>query len=126
MNEPEQVLKTDAVGRMHTPRERRERILDEFEQSGLSGAEFSKLVGIKYQTFANWASKRRRERVQCPTSAGDVSTVAKVRWLEAVPGKSEASHPGVLTIHLPGGACIQASDSKQVALAAHLVRLLAC
>ncbi len=58
----EAVLKTDAKGRVQTPSERREKLLDEFERSGLSGAKFAALVGIKYQTFAAWAAQRRKQR----------------------------------------------------------------
>jgi len=35
-------------------REQRERILDEYERSGLSGAKFAAVYGVKYQTFATW------------------------------------------------------------------------
>lgn len=40
-----QVLKTDEKGRIRTPAKRREKLLDEFEQSGLSGRKFAELVG---------------------------------------------------------------------------------
>ena len=56
----EAILKTDVLGRVKTPKERREQLLDEFEKSGLTGQKFAALVGIKYQTFATWAQKRRR------------------------------------------------------------------
>ena len=42
----EQVLKSDSKGRIQTPPQRRERLLDEFERSGLSGKKFSALVGV--------------------------------------------------------------------------------
>ena len=51
----EVVLKTDGLGRVKTPVARRESLLDEFERTGLSGAKFAALAGIKYQTFAAWA-----------------------------------------------------------------------
>jgi transposase len=53
------MLKTDEAGRVQTPVERRERLLDEFDRSGLSGAKFAALAGIKYSTFATWAARRR-------------------------------------------------------------------
>jgi len=58
----EAILKTDLLGRVRTPREHREMVLDEFERSGLSGERFATLAGIKYSTFATWAQKRRRQR----------------------------------------------------------------
>ena len=45
----EAILKTDVLGRVRTPRERREHLLDEFERSGLSGQKFAVLAGIKYR-----------------------------------------------------------------------------
>jgi hypothetical protein len=57
------LLKTDALGRVRTPAARRERLLDEFERSGMSGVKFAAFVGVKYQTFATWAQQRKRRRV---------------------------------------------------------------
>ena len=39
------VMKRDVVGRVVTPAAKREELLDEFERSALSGAEFARLVG---------------------------------------------------------------------------------
>jgi hypothetical protein len=58
----EVVLKQDVLGRVKTPKARREQLLDEFERSGLPGQRFVELAGIKYQTFATWVQKRRRQR----------------------------------------------------------------
>ena len=58
----EVVLKQDVLGRVKTPKARREQLLDEFERSGLPGLKFAELVGIKYQTFATWAQRWRRQR----------------------------------------------------------------
>jgi hypothetical protein len=68
------ILRTDAQGRVHTPAARRESLLDEFERSGLSGAKFAALAGIKYQTFlprgrpggANWVWPRLRPSQPIP------------------------------------------------------------
>ena len=53
-----QILKTDALARVRTPASRRRELLEEFDRSGLSGAKFAALAGIKYSTFATWAAKR--------------------------------------------------------------------
>ena len=45
---------TDVLGRLHRTREQRERILHEYERSGLSGPKFAALCGVKYRTFATW------------------------------------------------------------------------
>ena len=47
-----EILKKDRSGRVRTPREKREAILDEYEGSGMRGPEFAGHVGMKYQTFA--------------------------------------------------------------------------
>lgn len=124
----EQLLKSDVLGRVHTPKERRESLLDEFEQSGLSGTKFAALAGVKYQTFANWAQRRRKQRRQNPTVAKtSAPSVSTVRWLEAVVEKSKlpaGAAPGVLTVHLPGGARMEIAEATQAALAAQLLRSL--
>jgi hypothetical protein len=53
------MLKRDAVGRVVTPCEKRESLLDEFERSARSGAEFARVAGVKFQTFAGWVQRHR-------------------------------------------------------------------
>jgi hypothetical protein len=50
--------------------EHRERILDAFESSGMSGQAFAIHHGIKVQTFASWMQKRRRIRSEYDDEAG--------------------------------------------------------
>jgi hypothetical protein len=57
-----EILKQDGHGRVRVPAGRRESLLDEFEKSGASGAQFARLTGIKYATFAGWVLKRRKQR----------------------------------------------------------------
>ena len=59
---PKNILKVDVLGRVHTPTEQREAILDGFERSGMPATRFAKKHGINYQTFASWVQKRRRLR----------------------------------------------------------------
>jgi hypothetical protein len=80
-----QILKRDTAGRVRTPRERREAILKEFDQSAMSGQKFAKWAGIKYPTFANWLQQRRKQR-QAQVPAGAEAADA-LRWVEAVVGK---------------------------------------
>jgi hypothetical protein len=119
----EEVLKTDVLGRVKTPKERREALLDEFERSGLTGQKFAAVVGINYQTFATWAQKRRRQRGAYPA----VKAPKQLRWLEAVVEQAQEAggkNPLALVLELPGGARVQINDSKQAALAAVLLRAL--
>jgi hypothetical protein len=97
----EQILKTDAQGRVRTPAKRRESLLEEFDRSGLSGSKFAELAGIKYQTFATWLQKRRRQ------GASPTKTAHAVRWLETVVEQAHASgrkNQLALVVELPGGA----------------------
>lgn len=123
----EVVLKQDVLGRVKTPKARREQLLDEFERSGLPGLKFVELAGIKYQTFATWAQKRRRQRGD--EAAGKLTAAKKsVQWLEAVltpPPEAVVKTGGLsLVLHLSGGVRVEISDGKQVELAAALVRAL--
>ena len=71
------ILKVDTLKRVRVPKARREAILDEFERSGLSGAAFAKLHGLKYGTFATWLLKRRKQasRGAVPRAAVDFAQV---------------------------------------------------
>jgi len=124
----EMVLKTDVRGRVQTPAARRESLLDEFERSGLSGAKFAALAGIKYQTFAAWALRRRKQRGVVSPAKAPTPPAERVRWLEAVIEQAQSSGPqrsSSVRVQLPGGACLEITDEKQAALAAILVRALA-
>ncbi len=57
-----EILKVDVLGRVTVPKEKREELLDAFEASGMSGAQFAQHHGINVQTFASWIQKRRRAR----------------------------------------------------------------
>src|SRR5882724_8534643 len=117
------ILKTDTQGRVQTPATRRESLLDEFERSGLSASKFAALVGIKYQTFAAWAARRRKHT----TTKSPAKPVDPVRWLEAVVQEAQAPvtpKASMVVLRLPGGAQLELADLKQVPLAAALVRAL--
>jgi len=121
------VLKSDAVGRVKRSRAQRERLLDEFERSGLSGTKFAALAGIKYQTFAFWAQRRRKARAADGSAKVPAPSVDKVRWLEAV--VEQAQNPSrtrttALVLQLPGGARLEIADVPQAVLAAAFVRAL--
>lgn len=127
----EQILKTDTLGRVRTPRERREALIEEFEKSGLSGTKFAEFIGVKYQTFASWRQQRRRKLVRRAQAAPGQTAPdggAPLRWVEALlegsaaPGSQSAA---ALQVHLPGGARLEIGDRAQAALAAELLRALA-
>ena len=125
---PDEILKTDVLGRVRTPRARREALLEEFEKSGASAKKFAALVGVNYQTFASWVQARRKARGQYPLAARKVS--ASVRLLEAVvedDGDEVRERAGAagLRIELPGGSRMVVASAGQLPLAAELLSLLA-
>jgi hypothetical protein len=135
LNSDVEVLKQDAGGRVRVTRERREALLDEFERSGVSGAQFARLAGIKYSTFAAWVAKRRRKRAQA--GDGDQGTgqgvlqvgVARsrggaLRWCEAVVEGAGGTGAG-LRVELPGGSGLVIASPGQLPLVAELVVLIA-
>lgn len=123
------ILKTDVLGRVRTPAARREQLLDEFERSGMSGTAFAAFVGIKYQTFATWAQRRRRKPAAHPKPSVKAAAAApkQLRWMEAVieqaQAPAESNHLG-LVLHLPCGVRVELTEVKQVPLAVALVRAL--
>jgi hypothetical protein len=116
------IIKADGLGRRQTSAVRREKLLDEFEHSGLSGAQFAKLTGVRYSTFAGWAQRRRKQRGASlkPTVQPD-----PVRWLEAQlePKGLSASSAG-LVLALPGGVRAEMTQAGQAGLIVALLRAL--
>jgi hypothetical protein len=120
MNPTDRILKVDVVGRVWTPREQREAVLDEFERSGLPATEFAAHVGVKYPTFASWVQKRRKRR-------GDGARPSRkepgaLKWVEATVDEAKAGAARTLTVHLPGGVRLEVGDAGQAVLAAQLLR----
>jgi len=114
------LIKTDGKGRVRMPADQREKLLEEFERSGISGPQFAAVVGVKYQTLAGWARKRR-QRGQAKVIS-PVPPVSAARWLEAEVAGTPASAP--LILQLPCGARLEVADAKQAVLAARLVQAL--
>ncbi len=120
-----EVLKTDVLGRVKTPKERRKVILDEFERSGLSGRKFAEVIGVNYQTFAGWVQRQRRERKEYSTRGKTpVASTPQLHWVEAVVEKAGCSSSTGLVVHLPGGARMEIVDAAQATLAAVVLRSL--
>ena len=96
--------------------------------SGLSGAAFARMAGVKYATFANWVQQRRK----MSGGAGErsVAHAGTVRLLEAVVeedglGTMKAGSAAGLVVELPGGCRLRVESPVQLAMAAELVNLVA-
>jgi transposase len=128
----DQIVKVDRIGRIKTPRERREALLAEFDRSGMSGQQFAKWAGIKYGTFITWVQKRRRKGTpgQAEDKRAPTGTKSEVRWVEAVLEKATAkkseAHPNatVMIVQGPGGVRLELSEEHHVLWAAKLLRHL--
>jgi hypothetical protein len=47
-------IKADRIGRIRLEPAQREKLLEAFERSGMSGAAFARHCGVKYPTFIAW------------------------------------------------------------------------
>lgn len=115
-----ELLKTDALGRLKVPPQKRDAILDSFEQSGMSGSAFAAHIGVKYQTFATWVQKRRRGREVAPSAKTGKRPLALV---EAVLDRGEPVSGG-LEVEAPGGIKLRLGRREDIALAVELLRAL--
>ena len=119
------ILKTDVLGRVRMPADRREAILDAFEQSGMSGQAFAKHVGIKYPTFATWIQKRRRLHGEYPQKKPSNPPSSPITFVEAhIEKPSERLLQDGLEVHIPEGIKLMIRSQAEVDLAAQLIRCL--
>lgn len=111
------VLKTDTLGRIQTPVQQREVLLDAFERSGMSGAAFARVHGIRYTTFAWWRQQRNRRRSKKQDAA------AQPFFEEVDVRRSRDEQPG-LKVALPGGASVRIEQADQFPMVAALLKYL--
>ena len=108
-----EILKTDRIGRVQRSREEIDAILDSFEASAMSGAEFARQHGLNYPTFASWRARRRKEREQ------DKGEVSEFTFLEVTSGIT-AEEP-TITIDLGTSMHLKIESETQTHLAADLI-----
>lgn len=113
-------MKVDAAGRVWTPCEQRDAVLDEFERSGMPAAKFAQRIGMKPSTLASWIQRRKERRSEA--EAVKPKERAALQWVEASVADGGATR--ALLVHLPGGACMEIGDAAQAVLAAELLRAL--
>lgn len=126
-NTTEGVIKSDTIGRMITPTERRRSLVEEYEKSGLSGTKFAALVGVKYTTFAGWLQRYRRQRGGRGEVKGVADAASQMRWLETVIEQAQSpagKDRSALIVQLPGGARAEISTVHQAGLVAALLQAL--
>jgi transposase-like protein len=116
------LLKTDARGRVRATPERRAAILAEFDRSGVSAAQFARLAGIKYSTFAQWVQRHRRSR---PARKPARRSLRLLEAIVAPNAKSPVRTDEPLRLHLPGGGHLEVRSPAHVPLVAALLQALA-
>lgn len=117
------ILKTDTLGRVRMPRERREAILDEFESSGMSGQAFAKRIGVKYTTFASWRQQRRRRSGSNPTPKAKPEPTT-VQLFEEVANPQPSVLGECLEVETRHGLKLSVRTKAEAGLAAELLRCL--
>lgn len=119
------ILKTDVLGRVSMPADRREAILDTFEQSGMSGQAFARQIGVKYPTFASWIQKRRRMRGEYSQKKLSESAPSQITFVEAQIEKPPvATLQAALEVQTAEGLKLMIRSPGEIELAAELIRSL--
>jgi transposase-like protein len=114
----------DRLGRVRTPRSRRQELLAEYDRSGLSQAAFARRAGVRYPTFAHWVQERRRTDGAAEAEAPAVSPSTRFMELRlpGTPSMPPSSRSAAeLSVTLPDGVVLRGAEPS--ALAA-LVRAL--
>ena len=111
--------KRDTKGRRITPKQRREELLNEYEQSGLTQAAFARRAGVNYPTFASWV-QGRRERAAVPLRQRDpIRTQQQVRFAEVnLPTSTQrelSCDADSLSVTLPDGLVVRGADAMALA-----------
>ena len=113
------ILKTDVLGRVTMPAEKREALLNEYERSGMPAECFAQVHGVKIKTFASWVQKRKRVRGEYPVVTKKKSKRTLALLEAVVEGKSNA-----IKIELANGTKIEVGERSQLVLVAELINLL--
>ena len=114
------ILKTDVLGRVKRTQTERDAIVDAFEASALSGAQFAERHGLNYQTFMTWR-RQRRKRLELD-APHDVKN-DDFTFLE-VSTERPVVDPDAIVINVGNQVKIEVSSHGQIELAASLIKEL--
>ena len=111
-----ELVQTGRDGRIRYSPEQREKLLDLFEGSGMTGKAFCEEYGLKYPTFSTWRRARREHGAGEGSGAGSE---------EAFILAEVGAEPGTgLVLKLPGGAAVHAQGKDGAAQLADLIKRL--
>ena len=124
-----EICKRDARGRVLSTALRRQRVLEEFERSGLSGPAFARAAGIKYlmpPRGTTWRHQGRKASAAMVAQAQSHQGSAPVRFLEAgwPPGCGISQRDAALRMVLLGCSAFMPTESARVPLAVQLLQAL--
>lgn len=119
-------LKTDVLGRVTISPQQRERILDAFDASGMSGQKFAEHCGVKYTTFASWIQKRRKSRGEYPDTTSDpnealIKSLTEITLELPTNMQSPQIQSDSITITFLCGAKLELTHQSQIPLVASLL-----
>lgn len=125
MIQPDQtIIRTDSIGRIRISAEHREQLLDSYEQSSLAGTKFAKLHGIKYQTFATWVQKRKRQRGEYELTSKEAPPEKLLQSLVELDVTAASHINDALSVEHTSGVRLSVSTPAQAQLAATLLNNL--
>lgn len=110
-----EILKTDVLGRVWTPKDKREALVAKYESSSMSAAEFAKWSGVKYATFTGWVVKVRKARRRNKIGVEAPMAPEPMRWAEAVCEEPARAGESPLVVHLGRGIRVEARDGRVAA-----------
>ena len=105
--------KRDSRGRRIVKANERNRLIREYESSGLTQKAFCKREGVNVHTFVSWLGKRK---------GPGRSSRGKGPVFEEVFLSAGSLKPGALEVQLPGGEVIRGSEASEVAKLVSLLR----
>lgn len=110
----------DTLGRVVTPRERRQEMVCAWQASGLTQAAFAKREGVRYSTFAHWVQQATKGALA--TRPPRVNLPRQVKFAEVrLPAHSGLSGPTGLEVRLSDGTLLRGGSATELA---KLVRAL--
>lgn len=115
-----EILKIDTVGRLRTPKEKREEIVAAYRGSGMTGQQFASYAGVKYSTLMNWLGKLRRAH----KPVEEICKTPGLNWVEAIMEERGCGPGEVVCVEIGGSVRMRVSSPKQAALAGEVIRSL--
>jgi len=91
------------------------KLLDQYEQSGLTQRAFASQAGVAYSTFTSWLRKARASAVEGQSS----------QWIEASPLSMTPNASTAFVLEWPAGPTLRIGRGVDPEQADHVINLLA-